>query len=110
MMSTAEIEPDDAAGSVRAPTFETARGGERWALPCYTADQVRALPATVDYVDVARAFNLSKDGADAAVAAGTFPVKPIMLGSRIRRFLRSELLAVLGIPEIPGGEMPARQA
>jgi predicted DNA-binding transcriptional regulator AlpA len=108
-VSTAAIEPDD-TGAAPVPTFETAKGAERWGLPCYTADQVRALPATVDYVDVARAFDLSKAGADAAVAAGTFPLQPIMLGSRIRRFLRSELLAALGIPEIPGGEMPSRPA
>jgi hypothetical protein len=107
-MSTAEIEPAADVGG-HAPTFETAEGEARWSLPCYTADQVRSLPAIVAFVDAARSFDLSKAGAHAAVAAGKFPLSPIMIGSRTRRFLRSELLAALGIPEIPGGEMPARQ-
>ena len=41
-------------------TFETAVGADRWKLPRYTLEQVLSLPVTMDIVDAARAWGLSR--------------------------------------------------
>jgi hypothetical protein len=63
-----------------------------------TADEVRALPATVDVPTAGRCFGLGRDASYQAARDGSFPVPVLRLGQRLR-VTRSDLMAVLGISE-----------
>lgn len=86
-------------------TLETARGEDRWLIPVLTADQVRALPASVEFVLAARCFGYRRSAAFEAVRRHEFPVavRKVGRGYRVRQ---SDLLAELGIPEVPAAREP----
>ena len=65
-----------------------------------TADQVRALPASVPVRDAARALGIGEDLAYDLIASKQWPTHVLKLG-RAYRITRSSLLAVLEIPEFP---------
>jgi predicted DNA-binding transcriptional regulator AlpA len=59
-----------------------------------TLAQIRRWPPTVNVEDAASAVGCSRSSAYAAIAAGTFPVKSITVGRRVR-ILTADLLRLL---------------
>jgi hypothetical protein len=110
----AELTEDSVSKTKQEITFETAKGDARWKLPPLTADQVRALPGSVRLVDAALALDMPRELAYEQAAAGALrrgdelvPVR--MVGARYK-VDRADLLWVLRISEVPGGQPvpPAR--
>lgn len=70
-----------------------------------TADEIRALPVTVDLVTAARAFGIGKTNAYKLAHAGTFPVRVLRLGRRMV-VTREALLEALNMPAAPPPPRP----
>lgn len=104
-------------GHAKPPlTFETAKGADRWKLKAYTLEQVQSLPASVDFVDAARALGLSRSQAYEMLAqeqvhAGSFPVTLTKVGKRVWKARQVDLLDYLtrtgGVPAEAGQPISA---
>jgi len=68
-----------------------------------TPAEVLALPALVDVRSTAKALGVGTATMYRSVAAGTLPVEPIRLGSRIL-FRRADLLDLMRIEDVRGGD------
>lgn len=62
----------------------------------WTADEVRALPVTVDLVTAGSVLGMGRSASYEAVHTGTFPVKVLKLGQRYR-VVTADLLNLLGL-------------
>jgi predicted DNA-binding transcriptional regulator AlpA len=65
-----------------------------------TADEVRALPVSVDLPTAARALGLGRTAAYELVRSGAWPTPVLRLG-RLIKVPRADLLALLGLAEVP---------
>jgi hypothetical protein len=66
-----------------------------------TADEVRALPASVPIVTAGKAFGMGRSGTFDAYHGGTFPCRVLRVGARRLVVPRAEILRALGIEDVP---------
>lgn len=81
--------------------MEDATGAEVWARAQLTPDEVRGLPCTFRWELAARAWGLRRSTADRMRRNGTFRVEVIEVSPRMHVVRRSDLMASLGIEEVP---------
>ncbi|MFH8797091.1 integrase [Streptomyces sp. NPDC017941] len=73
------------------------------AAAALSADDVLALPAMPTAKQAFQAMNISQDSGYALIASDEFPIEVLKFG-RAFRVRRSDLLALLGLPDSSTGE------
>ena len=89
------------ASARKAPALETATGEARWRIPGLTVEQVRSLPASMDFVYAAVALGIPKGLAYEQAKVGALVHGdrrvPVARVGRAYRVLLSDLTRALGI-------------